>query len=139
MTPFTRKLLFAVTFETLGVALATGTLLVISDAAPAASLFLSALNATIALTWNFAFNLIFEYWEARQPLKGRPLRLRALHALGFEGGLTLVMVPLMAWWLNVTLLQALWYEAAMIVLFIAFTYVFTYAFDRLFGLPDSAL
>jgi len=63
---------------------------------------------------------------------------RTTHALGFEGGLVVLMLPLMAWWLDVTLWQALIYEAGLIVIFIIYTYVFTWAFDRIFGLPASA-
>ena len=138
MSPLTRKITYAVTFESLGILLASGLLLLISDASAEQSLILSVVTATLALIWNFAFNALFEYWEARQPVKGRPLSLRALHALFFEGGLTVTMVPLMAWWLDVTLWQALRYEFALILMFLAYTYAFTWAFDRLFGLPRSA-
>ncbi len=99
---------------------------------------LSTLNATVALIWNLIFNALFERWEARQPVKGRPVRMRVLHTILFEGGLTVTMVPLMAWWLDVTLWQALQYEFALILMFLVYTYAFTWVFDRLFGLPRSA-
>ena len=139
MTPVTRKIVFALTFESLGILLASGALLLMSDASTSQSLILSTLAAAVALGWNYLFNLAFERWEARQPIKGRPLRLRTVHALLFEGGLTLLMVPVMAWWLQVGLLQTLSYEIILIVLFILYTYAFTWGFDRLFGLPNSAL
>ncbi|MBC7478620.1 MAG: PACE efflux transporter [Pseudorhodobacter sp.] len=139
MTPLHRKIAFALSFESLGILLASGALLILSDSSASQSLALSAINATVALTWNLLFNLMFERWEAGQSVKGRPLALRALHALLFEGGLTLVMVPFMAWWLGISLMQAFTYEIALILLFIAYTYAFTWAFDRLFGLPQSAL
>lgn len=139
MSPFARKALYAVSFETLGIALGSLVLTFLSSAPAEETLPLSAVAAAIALAWNFTFNTLFEAWEARQPLRGRPLRLRLLHALGFEGGLTLLMVPIMAWWLSVTLWQALVYEAALILFFLVYTWVFTWAFDRLFGLPRSAL
>ena len=59
-------------------------------------------------------------------------------ALLFEGGLVLICIPVMAWWLQVGLLEALVYEAGLIVLFIAYTYLFTWGFDQVFGLPASA-
>jgi uncharacterized membrane protein len=138
MSPLTRKITYAVTFESLGILLASGLLLVLSDAPADQTLLLSVISATVALIWNFAFNALFEYWEARQPVKGRPLTLRALHAVLFEAGLTVTMVPFMAWWLDVTLWQALQYEFALILMFLTYTYAFTWAFDRLFGLPQSA-
>jgi len=138
MTPTTRKIVYAVSFETIGIAVSTLGLLLISDSDPTESLVLSAFASTIAMTWSFIFNLIFEAWEARQTTKGRSLLRRTTHALGFEGGLVVLMLPLMAWWLDVTLWQALIYEAGLIVIFIIYTYVFTWAFDRIFGLPASA-
>lgn len=138
MTPLTRKITYAVSFESLGILLASGLLLLMADASADQTLLLSVINATVALMWNFAFNTFFEYWEARQPIKGRPLAFRALHAILFEAGLTVTMVPFMAWWLNVTLWQALQYEFALILMFLIYTYAFTWAFDRLFGLPQSA-
>ena len=134
----TRKIIYAVSFETLGILLASGLLLLLADASADQTLLLSVINATVALIWNFTFNAVFENWESRQPVKGRPLRIRALHAILFEGGLTMTMVPFMAWWLDVTFWQALQYEFAIILMFLIYTYAFTFAFDRLFGLPRSA-
>ena len=138
MTPTHRKILYAICFETLGIAVASLGLLAMSDASATQSLVLSTLTASIALIWSFGYNSLFEAWEARQPTKGRSGTRRAAHALLFEGGLVILMVPVMAWWLGVGLVQALAYEAGLIALFIAYTYVFTWAFDRLFGLPASA-
>ncbi len=138
MTPTNRKILYAISFETLGVAVATIGLRLMSDASTASTLTLSILTATIALTWSFAFNSLFEAWEARQTTRGRSLKRRSAHALLFEGGLVLFLVPIMGWWLGVSLWQALVFEAGLIVLFITYTYIFTWGFDRLFGLPHSA-
>jgi len=138
MTPTRRKILYAVSFETLGTLVATLGLMVMSDAKPLQSLALSVIGATIALCWSYLFNTGFEAWEARQPVKGRSALRRAVHALLFEGGLVLISVPIMAWGLGVGLVEAAAYEAGLIVLFIAYTYAFTWGFDRVFGLPASA-
>lgn len=125
MTPFTRKIVFAITFETLGIVMASSFLMLAAATPAAQGLILSAINASVALAWNLIFNAAFEAWEARQAVKGRPIALRALHALLFEGGLTLIMVPFMAWWLHITLWQAFVLEAGLIVLFLIYTYSFT--------------
>ncbi|WP_374373450.1 PACE efflux transporter [Tabrizicola sp.] len=138
MTPTRRKIVYAVSFETLGTLVATIALMLMSEASAGSSLVLSILTATIALSWSFVFNTVFEAWEARQPVKGRSLRRRTAHALMFEGGLVLICIPVMAWWLQVGYLEALVYEAGLIALFIAYTYAFTWGFDRIFGLPASA-
>ena len=138
MTPTHRKIVYAVSFETLGTLVASAALMLMSDASAGSSLVLSALTATIALCWSYVFNTGFEAWESRQPMKGRSLKRRTVHALLFEGGLVLICIPVMAWWLQVGYLEALVYEAGLIALFIAYTYAFTWGFDRIFGLPTSA-
>jgi uncharacterized membrane protein len=138
MTPTRRKIIYAVLFETLGTLVATAYLYLVSEAGAGSSLVLAVLTATIALGWSFVFNTLFEAWEARQPVRGRSLRRRTAHALLFEGGLVLICIPVMAWWLRVGYLEALIYEAGLIALFIGYTYLFTWGFDRVFGLPASA-
>lgn len=138
MSPTRRKIVYAISFEALGTLVASVYLWLVSEASPASSFALSVLTATVALCWSYVFNSIFEAWEARQAVKGRSLARRAVHALLFEGGLVLLLLPIMAWWLQVSIWQALVYEAGLIVVFIVYTYLFTWAFDRIFGLPASA-
>lgn len=139
LPPFWRKTIYAVSFELIGIIVATLGLLIMSDATPSQSLVVSVVGATVALAWSYGFNTLFEAWEARQTLRGRPWGRRIAHAILFEGGLVVLLVPFLAWWLGVTLVQALVYEAGLIVLFTVYTFVFTWAFDRIFGLPQSAL
>lgn len=94
--------------------------------------------STIAVLWNWVFNAGFERWEARQTVRGRSTARRIAHAIGFEGGLTFWLVPFFAWWLSVSLQQALLLELSMLVFFLIYTFVFTWGFDRLFGLPAAA-
>lgn len=94
--------------------------------------------STLAIVWNLSFNWLFEQWEARQSVKGRSVLRRIVHALGFEGGLALVLIPLMAWWFGVSLWEATVMEAGLLVFFLVYTYVFNWCFDHLFGLPASA-
>ena len=49
-----------------------------------------------------------------------------------------LLVPLIAWWLDVTLWQALLADLGLMAFFFFYTMGFTWAFDRVFGLPASA-
>ncbi|MFO6137233.1 chlorhexidine efflux transporter, partial [Pseudomonas aeruginosa] len=49
------------------------------------------------------------------------------------------LIPLIAWWMGISLLEAFWLDLALIVLIPCYTFLFNWAFDRLFGLPTSAL
>lgn len=138
MRPALRKIVYAISFETLGVVVASLGLLVMSEATASQSVTLSGIGASVALGWSYAYNSLFETWEARQQKRGRSWARRTVHALIFEIGLVVILVPVMAWWLSVGWIEALAYEAGLIAIFIVYTYVFTWAFDRIFGLPVSA-
>jgi uncharacterized membrane protein len=138
MTPTLRKITYAVSFETGGILLGGLVLHLVSQAPISRSLALSSISAAIALLWSYLFNTMFEAWEARQPARGRSFLRRTSHALLFEAGLTLILVPVTAWWLDATLLAAFLYESSLIGFFLVYAWAFTWGFDRIFGLPESA-
>ena len=70
--------------------------------------------------------------------EGTAIANEVLHGIGFEGGLGLMLVPLMAVWLDIPLWQALVAEIGLLALFFLYAVGFTWAFDRVFGLPESA-
>jgi len=133
-----RKFLYVVSFELLAIVL-SGTLLQLLSESPLVQAGATAVAASvIAMLWNFAYNTLFEAWERRQARKGRSLLRRACHAVGFEAGLVVMLVPLFAWILGVSWAQALVLNLAMILFFLAYGFLFNLAFDRIFGLPLSA-
>lgn len=138
MTPRTRRVVQALLYEAIAVAVVGPALGWLFDEGLASALGLALLMSTIALLWNYVFNGWFERWEARQSVKGRSLQRRLLHGIGFEGGLVLLLVPPMAWWLQISLWQAFLADLAVLVFFFFYAIVFTWAFDRAFGLPESA-
>lgn len=99
---------------------------------------MAVVASTIAICWNFAFNWLFEKWEAGQTQKGRSVLRRVVHAIGFEGGIAAMLIPLMAWWFNISLWEATVMEAGLLVFFMVYTFAFNWGFDRMFGLPASA-
>lgn len=92
----------------------------------------------VAIIWNFAFNLMFEAWETRQAVRGRGLARRVAYTIGFEVGLIVLLVPLIAYWFRISLWQALLLDLGLVVFFLGYTFAFSWAFDKVFGLPDSA-
>jgi len=96
-------------------------------------------SSAVAIAWNVFFNTLFERWEARQRVRGRSLRRRVAHAVGFEGGLVVTLVPMFAWWFGISLWEALVMDLGLIAFFLCYTFVFNWAFDKVFGLPASAL
>ena len=138
MTPRTRRVVQAVLYEAVAIACVAPMLMWVFKQPPLSSLGLSVTMSSIALAWNYVFNALFERWEARQPVKGRSWRRRLAHGIGFEGGLVVFMVPVMAWWLQTTLWLALVADLGLLAFFFVYAVGFTWAFDRVFGLPASA-
>lgn len=132
-----RRLVFVALYELIAIAVSSLLFMAIGQGAGASGVMAVAAS-TLAIVWNVSFNHLFEKWEARQSVKGRSALRRAVHAIGFEGGLALVLIPLMAWWFGVGLWQATLMEAGLLLFFLVYTYAFNWAFDHVFGLPASA-
>lgn len=99
---------------------------------------LAIATSLIAMAWNIAFNTGFEAWERRQADRRRTLRRRVVHAIGFEGGMVAMTLPLIAWWLDMGWWEALLTDLGLMAFFLVYAFVFNWGFDRVFGLPASA-
>ena len=132
-----RRIVYVSIYEAIAIALTSMALAWMGHSAGSAGVAAVAASA-IAMAWNLVWNLLFERWEARQTRRGRSLRRRVAHAIGFEGGLVVFIVPMFAWWLQVSWWEALMLDAWLIVFFLIYTFVFNWVFDRIFGLPASA-
>lgn len=138
MNPKHRRVLQAVLYETFAIAFVGPVLSVAFEKPAASTLGLAFVLSSIALAWNYVFNAIFERWESRQSVPGRSFARRLAHGLGFEGGLVLLLVPVMALWLNISALDAFLANLGLLAFFFVYAIVFTWGFDRVFGLPASA-
>ena len=70
---------------------------------------LSILLATLAMVWNIIYNALFDrLWPVTRVV--RTLRVRALHAIGFESGFIIIGVTMVALVLGVSLMQAFMLE-----------------------------
>jgi uncharacterized membrane protein len=71
-------------------------------------------------------------------VRGRSFKRRAAHAIGFEIGFIVTLVPLFAWWLDIGWWHALVLDLGLSAFFLVYTFAFNLAFDKVFGLPLSA-
>lgn len=133
-----RRVVYVGLYEFLAILFTAIMLELMSDAGAAESLGLAVAASATAVIWNLVFNSLFERWEARRGQTGRSVWVRILHAMGFEGGLLMFLVPLVAWWYGVSLGQALLMDLALLAFFLVYTFVFTWIFDFVFGLPVSS-
>jgi uncharacterized membrane protein len=138
MSPATRRVLQAVLYEVFAIAFVGPVLSVAFDKPQSSTLGLAFVLSSIALAWNYVFNAIFERWESRQSVRGRSFLRRLAHGIGFEGGLVVILVPVMSWWLDISLFDAFLANLGLLAFFFVYAIAFTWAFDRVFGLPESA-
>ena len=138
MHPTTRRVFQAVLYEAVAVAFVGPVLGLLFLQPLASAVGLAVCMSLVALAWNYVFNGWFEAWEARQAVRGRSLRRRQAHGVGFEGGLVIMLVPIMAWWMDTTLWVAFIADLGILGFFFVYAVAFTWTFDRIFGLPQSA-
>ncbi|MEA1063963.1 PACE efflux transporter [Apirhabdus apintestini] len=134
-----RKLVYVTAYELTGMAISALGLALLSGNTPSTTGPLSVIITTIAVCWNLIYNTLFELWESRQPSRTRTIRRRIIHAVGFQLTLIVYLIPLIAWWMNVSLVQAFLLDVALIIIIPCYTFVYNWAFDKIFGVPASAM
>jgi uncharacterized membrane protein len=124
----TERIFQAIGFELLAVLICTPLLAWVMDK-PMLEMGVATLAiAALALAWNVVFNGVFDRVLNRLALV-RNAWVRVVHALLFEGGLVAVGVPLIAWWLNVSLWQAFLLDIGVLLFFLPYTYVYHWVYD----------
>ncbi|QIM15210.1 PACE efflux transporter [Leucobacter insecticola] len=136
--PLARRILFVVGYEGLSVLFTVVVLSALLGHGGGTSTLTAILVSTVATGWNYIWNTAFEALERKRGASGRGAGSRAMHAIGYEGGVLLFTIPLVAIMLGVNLLEAFAIEGGLLVFFLVFTVVYTWIFDRAFGLPASA-
>ena len=124
----TERILQAVGFETLAILICTPLLAWIMDKPMLEMGVVTIVIAVLALAWNVIFNGLFDRLLKRLDIAHNAW-VRVVHALLFEGGLVALGVPLIAWWLNVSLWQALVLDIGVLLFFLPYTYVYHWAYD----------
>ncbi len=95
---------------------------------------LGLILSTKAMLVNLVYNWVFDHIDARanRISSDRSTVGRILHAVGFELTLLVTSLPIYVWWLNITVLEALMTDLVVTSFVVAYTYLFTLGYDRLF-------
>ncbi|MBW8301935.1 MAG: PACE efflux transporter [Hydrogenophaga sp.] len=94
-------------------------------------------SATIAMLWNYVYNIGFDH--AMQRLAGstyKSVSIRVMHAVLFEAGLLFVLAPFIAWYLGVGLWHAIVMDVSFSLFYLVYAFVFNWSYDRLFPIPE---
>ncbi|VVO76834.1 multidrug/biocide efflux PACE transporter [Pseudomonas sp. B21128] len=126
----TERILQAVGFELLAILICTPLLAWIMKKPLLDMGAVTVLIAMLALGWNVVFNRFFDRLLERMNVAHNAW-VRVVHALLFEGGLIVMGVPLIAWWLSVSLWQAFLLDIGVLLFFLPYTYVYHWGYDVL--------
>jgi uncharacterized membrane protein len=127
----------AISFEIIGILLATPLGAFVFHLHAGDSAIIVVGSATLAMLWNYVYNLVFDRVLNRfagTTLKSGPVRI--LHAVLFEIGLLIMLMPLIAVYLGITLWQAFVMDLAFALFYMGYALVFNWAYDKVFPLPE---
>lgn len=127
----------AIAFELIGILIATPLAAFAFHLHAGDSAVIIVGSATVAMVWNYVYNLVFD--KALNRLAGTTLKsgpVRIAHAVLFEIGLLIMLMPLIALYLGISLWQALIMDLAFALFYMVYALVFNLAYDRLFPLPE---
>lgn len=123
------RIFHAVTFEAIALALIIpGAALATGNAAGDLAIVGVALSL-FTVVWNYVFNVMFDRIFGSNRAE-RSLGTRVGHSIAFEGGLIFVTVPTIAWYLDMSILNALALEAGFLVFFFFYTMLFNWGYDK---------
>ena len=92
-------------------------------------------GSIIAAFWNFGFNLVFDHilLSIRHNTAKTP-KIRLVHVLLFEWGLLALYLPMVAWYLEITLWEAFLMDASLVGFYLVYTFSYNWLYDKIF--PD---
>lgn len=103
---------------------------------------LSVLISVKAMILNLIYNWVYDKFEAQagRVSSDRSFVRRIFHAIGFEVVLITTSVPILVWWLGLTIGQALLTDVVISTFVVVFALFFTWAYDVVFPVrqPQSA-
>lgn len=89
---------------------------------------LALLLAACAMLSNMIYNHFYEMVEHRYGWR-RTIGMRVWHTIGFEVFFMAIALPLTAWWLNISILDALILDLVFSAFFMLYAFCFNWVYD----------
>ncbi|MDX1321028.1 MAG: PACE efflux transporter [Oceanospirillum sp.] len=95
---------------------------------------LTLILAAKAMIINMIYNYFFDKFDAKRGVvpTERTGRQRVMHAIGLEVALTVTSLPIVTWWLDIAIWQALAMDALVMAFIVVYTMGYTWVYDRVF-------
>lgn len=136
MRTFRDRLRHALLFEILGLLIITPLAALLLDMPMAHLGVVTAGSALLAVIWTYLYNWGFD--RALLAVRGKTDKtfvMRIGHAILFEIGLLAVLMPFIAWWLQVGLWEAFLLDLGFAMFYMVYALAFNWAYDHLFPAP----
>jgi len=125
-----RRIVHALSYEIILLVIIAMALSFIFDMPMEVTGTLGIVMALTSVFWNMTFNHFFEKFEAKRKLK-RTIGVRILHAIGFEGGLMLATIPMVAYAMDMSIWQAILLDFSMTMCIFVYTFIFQWCYDAI--------
>lgn len=94
---------------------------------------IAIVGSIIATIWNYGFNTVFDKGMVKfKRSTFKTPAIRVLHVLLFEGGLLLLYLPMVSWYLGISLWQAFIMDGSLVGFYLAYTFSYNWAYDKIF-------
>lgn len=92
---------------------------------------LTVFITTFCTCWNYLFSYWFDlHLDAKGRVHERTVKDRMFHALGLEVGIIWFTTPVIAWWLDIGLVEAIVMDLGLIIAYLVYTFVYNWMFDK---------
>ncbi|NAR17757.1 chlorhexidine efflux PACE transporter AceI [Acinetobacter haemolyticus] len=123
-----RRLIHAIVYEVILLVIIAIALSFIFDMPMEVTGILGVFMAVVSVIWNMIFNNYFEKIEHKYNWE-RTVPVRILHAVGFEGGLLIATVPMIAYMMNMTIVEAFILDIGLTLCILVYTFIFQWCYD----------
>ena len=94
---------------------------------------IAVVGSIIATIWNYGFNIVFDKGMVRfKRSTFKTPAIRVLHILLFESGLLMLYLPMVAWYLGISLWQAFIMDASLVGFYLFYNLSYNWAYDKIF-------
>ncbi len=128
----------AVSFEFIGFLIVVSTGIVLFDMPLQSIGVVAIVGSVIATLWVYVFNYLFDLALLRRQGHARKsVSQRIANSVLFEIGLLLVLLPFIAWYLQISVLNALILDAALAMFYLVYSFCFNWIYDVVFPMEPQ--
>lgn len=94
---------------------------------------IAIVGSIMATIWNYGFNIVFDKGMVRfKRSTFKTPAIRVLHVLLFESGLLMLYLPMVAWYLGISIWQAFIMDASLVGFYLFYNFSYNWAYDKIF-------